>query len=140
MVSHLLRPIVFAFSQSSAAARNRIMFPVPAARPDGGFCGKWQGKFKIAVWWNLIFKPYVNFAKRGGKIISLFSQNTNAFYVFSPYIRVEDLMKTKDDFVSPLHDYVFSQVFGNKQNIGNTRAFLKTLLDIPGEDYGELTV
>jgi len=43
-------------------------------------------------------------------------------------------------YVSPLYDFAFAQIFGNQRNIGNTRAFLKTLLDIPEDDYGQLTV
>ena len=49
-------------------------------------------------------------------------------------------MKTTDDIVSPLCDFAFAQIFGNQNNIGNTRAFLKTLLDIPEADYDRLTV
>ncbi|MCL2763871.1 MAG: Rpn family recombination-promoting nuclease/putative transposase [Treponema sp.] len=45
-----------------------------------------------------------------------------------------------NNFVSPLDDYAFKQIFGEQQNIGNTRAFLKTLLDVPEEEYGRLTV
>ena len=44
------------------------------------------------------------------------------------------------EFVSPLEDYAFKQIFGEQQNIQNTRDFLKTLLDVPEEDYGTLTV
>ena len=44
------------------------------------------------------------------------------------------------DFISPLYDFAFTQIFGCQENIDNTRAFLKTLLDIPQEDYDELTV
>ena len=47
---------------------------------------------------------------------------------------------TKHEIISPLYDFAFAQIFGNQQNIGNTRAFLKTLLDIPEDDYGDLTV
>ena len=46
----------------------------------------------------------------------------------------------KYNFVSPLYDYVFSEIFGNQRNIENTKAFLKTLLDIPADDYNKLTV
>ncbi|MDR0502901.1 MAG: Rpn family recombination-promoting nuclease/putative transposase [Treponema sp.] len=45
-----------------------------------------------------------------------------------------------DYFVSPLQDFAFSQIFGNQQNIDNTRDFLKALLDIPKEDYDKLTI
>jgi len=44
------------------------------------------------------------------------------------------------EFVSPLEDYAFKQIFGEQQNIENTRAFLKTLLDVPEDDYDNLTV
>ena len=46
----------------------------------------------------------------------------------------------KEENLSLLSDYVFAQVFGNQRNIANTRAFLKTLLDIPGDDYDQLTI
>jgi predicted transposase/invertase (TIGR01784 family) len=46
----------------------------------------------------------------------------------------------KDTLCSPLYDFVFKEVFGKKQNLGNTRAFLKTLLDIPEDDYDRLTI
>ena len=46
----------------------------------------------------------------------------------------------KYEFVSPLYDYVFSEIFGNQRNIDNTKAFLETLLDIPKDDYDQLTV
>jgi len=44
------------------------------------------------------------------------------------------------NYISPLYDFAFAQIFGSQRNIGNTRAFLKTLLDVPEGDYGELTV
>jgi len=46
----------------------------------------------------------------------------------------------KNEIISPLNDFVFAQIFGTQQNIGNTKAFLKTLLDIPEDEYGQLTV
>jgi predicted transposase/invertase (TIGR01784 family) len=45
-----------------------------------------------------------------------------------------------DEIVSPLEDFAFSQIFGNQRNISITKAFLKTLLDIPEEEYHKLTV
>jgi predicted transposase/invertase (TIGR01784 family) len=42
--------------------------------------------------------------------------------------------------ISPLYDYVFSEIFGNQKNIDITRNFLKTLIDIPEDEYGKLTV
>jgi len=44
------------------------------------------------------------------------------------------------EFVSPLEDFPFKQIFGEQQNIDNTRAFLKTLLDVPESEYDKLTV
>jgi len=46
----------------------------------------------------------------------------------------------KEKMISPLYDYVFSEIFGNQKNIDITRNFLKTLLDIPEDEYGKLTV
>ena len=45
-----------------------------------------------------------------------------------------------EKIISPLYDFVFAQVFGNQRNIDNTKAFLKTLIDIPEDDYERLTV
>jgi len=44
------------------------------------------------------------------------------------------------EMISPLSDFAFGRIFGEQRNIGNTAAFLKTLLDIPAEEYDELTV
>jgi len=44
------------------------------------------------------------------------------------------------NFISPLSDFAFARIFGEQRNIDNTRAFLRTLLDIPGDDYDKLTV
>jgi predicted transposase/invertase (TIGR01784 family) len=44
------------------------------------------------------------------------------------------------ELVSPLYDFAFAQIFGSKENLGTTRAFLKTLLDIPEDDYDQLAV
>jgi predicted transposase/invertase (TIGR01784 family) len=46
----------------------------------------------------------------------------------------------KDTFCSPLYNFVFKELFGKKRNLGNTKAFLKTLLDIPEDDYDRLTI
>ena len=46
----------------------------------------------------------------------------------------------KDSFVSPLEDFAFKQIFGERRNIDNTRAFLKTVLNIPSEEYAGLSV
>jgi len=48
-------------------------------------------------------------------------------------------MKT-NEIISPLSDFAFGRIFGEQRNIDITAAFLKTLLDIPEEDYDELTV
>ncbi|MCL2759827.1 MAG: Rpn family recombination-promoting nuclease/putative transposase [Treponema sp.] len=45
-----------------------------------------------------------------------------------------------DTFVSPLEDFAFKQIFGEQQNIDITRAFLKTLLDVPADEYDKLTI
>jgi len=45
-----------------------------------------------------------------------------------------------DTFVSPLEDFAFKQIFGEQQNIDITQAFLKTLLDVPQDEYEKLTV
>ena len=42
--------------------------------------------------------------------------------------------------LSPLYDYVFAEIFGNQRNIENTIGFLKTVIDIPQDDYDRLTV
>jgi predicted transposase/invertase (TIGR01784 family) len=46
----------------------------------------------------------------------------------------------KNEIVSPLYDFAFSQIFGSKENLGTTKAFLKTLLDIPEDDYDKLSI
>ena len=46
----------------------------------------------------------------------------------------------KSTFVSPLYDFVFALLFGDQRHIANTRAFLKSILDIPEDDYDTLTV
>jgi len=46
----------------------------------------------------------------------------------------------KDTFISPLEDFAFKQIFGEKRNIDNTKAFLKTILNIPAEEYRNLSV
>ena len=45
-----------------------------------------------------------------------------------------------DVFISPLEDFAFKQIFGEQQNIGNTKAFLKTLLGACDDDLNRLTV
>jgi predicted transposase/invertase (TIGR01784 family) len=46
----------------------------------------------------------------------------------------------ENEIISPLYDFAFSQIFGSKENLGTTKAFLKTLLDIPEDDYDRLSV
>jgi predicted transposase/invertase (TIGR01784 family) len=40
-----------------------------------------------------------------------------------------------NELVSPLDDFAFAQIFGSEENLGTTKAFLKTVLDIPEDDY-----
>jgi len=49
-------------------------------------------------------------------------------------------MKNKDIFISPLEDFAFKQIFGEQRNIDNTKAFLKAVLNLPGDEIGKLTV
>jgi len=46
----------------------------------------------------------------------------------------------KDTFISPLEDFAFKQIFGEKRNIDNTRAFLKTVLNLPEDEFAYLSV
>jgi len=48
--------------------------------------------------------------------------------------------RTEVKMISPLSDYAFSEIFGNQKNIDITTNFLKTLLDIPEDEYDKLTV
>lgn len=43
-------------------------------------------------------------------------------------------------FISLMTDYAFKLVFGNQKNIANIEAFLKTVLDLPPEEYSGLTI
>jgi len=45
-----------------------------------------------------------------------------------------------DVFISPLEDFAFKQIFGEQQNIGITKAFLKTLPGFPEDEFVKLTV
>ncbi|MCL2175487.1 MAG: Rpn family recombination-promoting nuclease/putative transposase [Treponema sp.] len=49
-------------------------------------------------------------------------------------------MKNKDIFISPLEDFAFKQIFGEQRNIDNTKAFLKAVLNLSGDEIGKLTV
>jgi predicted transposase/invertase (TIGR01784 family) len=44
------------------------------------------------------------------------------------------------ELVSPLADYAFSLLFGDQRNIEVLEGFLKTILDIPPEEYQSLTI
>ncbi|MDR1306187.1 MAG: Rpn family recombination-promoting nuclease/putative transposase [Treponema sp.] len=44
------------------------------------------------------------------------------------------------EILSPLNDYVFSLLFGDQRHIKILAAFLKSVLDIPEEDYASLTI
>jgi predicted transposase/invertase (TIGR01784 family) len=44
------------------------------------------------------------------------------------------------EILSPLNDYVFSVLFGDQRHINILAAFLKSVLDIPEEDYASLTI
>jgi predicted transposase/invertase (TIGR01784 family) len=44
------------------------------------------------------------------------------------------------EILSPLKDYVFSLVFGDQRHIDILAAFLKTILDLPEEEYASLTI
>jgi hypothetical protein len=50
------------------------------------------------------------------------------------------MKKKEQSFISPLNDYVIKCIYGDQKNIANTEGFLKTVLDIPPEDFGRLTV
>jgi hypothetical protein len=45
-----------------------------------------------------------------------------------------------EKFISPLNDYVVKCIYGDQKNIANTEGFLKTVLDIPPNEYDGLTV
>jgi predicted transposase/invertase (TIGR01784 family) len=44
------------------------------------------------------------------------------------------------EILSPLKDYIFSLVFGDQRHIDILTAFLKTILDLPEEEYGSLVI
>jgi predicted transposase/invertase (TIGR01784 family) len=44
------------------------------------------------------------------------------------------------EILSPLRDFVFTHLFGDKRNLEILTAFLKSVLDIPESDYKSLTV
>jgi predicted transposase/invertase (TIGR01784 family) len=45
----------------------------------------------------------------------------------------------EQEFVSPLMDYVFSLLFGDRRNVGVLTGFLQSLLDIPDTEYEKIT-
>jgi predicted transposase/invertase (TIGR01784 family) len=47
---------------------------------------------------------------------------------------------SQPEILSPLKDYIFSILFGDQRHIDILIAFLKTILDLPEEDYGSLTI
>jgi predicted transposase/invertase (TIGR01784 family) len=44
------------------------------------------------------------------------------------------------EILSPTIDYIFSLIFGDQRNIDIVTAFLKTVLDIPEDEYDRLTI
>jgi predicted transposase/invertase (TIGR01784 family) len=52
----------------------------------------------------------------------------------------QQIDETQPEILSPLKDYVFSMVFGDQRHIDILAAFLKTILDLPEEEYGSLTI
>jgi predicted transposase/invertase (TIGR01784 family) len=44
------------------------------------------------------------------------------------------------EILSPIKDYIFSLVFGDQRHIDILTAFLKTILDLPEEEYGSLVI
>jgi predicted transposase/invertase (TIGR01784 family) len=46
----------------------------------------------------------------------------------------------KNDFISPLNDYVVKSIYGDQKNIENTAGLLKPILGIPPEEYDTLTI
>ncbi|MDR2181943.1 MAG: Rpn family recombination-promoting nuclease/putative transposase [Treponema sp.] len=50
------------------------------------------------------------------------------------------MQKNDPEIVSPLRDYVFTFLFGDRRNIEILAAFLKSVLDIPEPDYDSLIV
>jgi predicted transposase/invertase (TIGR01784 family) len=45
----------------------------------------------------------------------------------------------EQEFVSPLMDYVFLMLFGDRRNVGVLIGFLQSLLDIPDTEYEKIT-
>ncbi len=41
--------------------------------------------------------------------------------------------------INPKYDFIFKDLFGNENNIEEVSAFLKSILDIPAEEYGQIT-
>jgi predicted transposase/invertase (TIGR01784 family) len=55
-------------------------------------------------------------------------------------MRKNKKLETQPEILSPLKDYVFSLVFGDQRHIEILSAFLKTILDLPEEEYASLTI
>jgi predicted transposase/invertase (TIGR01784 family) len=49
-------------------------------------------------------------------------------------------VKKEKDLISPLNDYVVKCIYGDQKNIRNAEEFLKTVLDIPPEEFTGLQV
>jgi predicted transposase/invertase (TIGR01784 family) len=54
--------------------------------------------------------------------------------------KTKQIDETQPEILSPLKDYVFSMVFGDQRHIDILAAFLKTILDLPEEEYGSLII
>jgi hypothetical protein len=57
---------------------------------------------------------------------------------FNPYIEAEAFMD--DKLLSPLDDDVFKGIFADQKNIDNLAAFLRSVVDLPDEEYKRLTI
>jgi predicted transposase/invertase (TIGR01784 family) len=49
-------------------------------------------------------------------------------------------LKKKNDFISPLADFIVKDVFGTQKNIGNTRGLLKAALDFDPTEYRSMKI
>jgi predicted transposase/invertase (TIGR01784 family) len=55
-------------------------------------------------------------------------------------MRIHKYSDSQPEILSPLSDYIFSILFGDQRHIDILAAFLKTLLDLPEEDFNSLTI
>lgn len=53
---------------------------------------------------------------------------------------MQDLSDFPEDILSPKMDFVFKELFGTEHNKKRLIEFLKAILDIPSEEYEELTI